>query len=218
MRTQTIFVSLLVTMVRAQPYIPGGVIPLPPSHMDWVMYSLQNSELVPGQNERPSGESVSAARLRHKAPGKAVHAFVRGFKLAVADSPKAAAREFQSAIAIHPAFSEAHGDLGVEETVLGLYDEATTEFRKAIELDPATAAHHSNLAYALIRLRRPGEAEREAQTAVGLDPTDAKAQFLLGLLLARQRETRDRAMAHLEYASRVLPGAHAVLEQVRQQP
>ena len=218
MRVQTIFVSLLATVLRAQPYIPVGVIPAPPSHMDWVMYSLQNSASVPYSNERPTGESVSAARLRHRVPGKAAHAFVRGFKLAMAGSAKAAAQEFQSAVAIDPQFSEAHGDLGVEDTLLGLYDEATTEFRKAIELDPATAAHHANLAYVLIRLKRHGEAEPEAQTAVGLDPADAKAQFLLGFLLARRPESRSRAIAHLEYAAREMQAAHEVLEQVRQQP
>jgi Flp pilus assembly protein TadD len=218
MRTQTIFVWLLATVLRAQPFLPVGVISPPPSHMDWVMYSLQNSARVPYSNERPTGESVSAARLRHKAPGKAVHAFVRGFQLAMAGSEKAAAQEFQSAVAIDPQFSEAHGDLGVEDTVLGLYDEATTEFRKAIELDPATAAHHANLAYLLIRMKRHSDAEPEAQTAVSLDPTNAKAQFLLGFLLARRPESRGRAIAHLEYAAREMPAAHEILEQVRHQP
>jgi Flp pilus assembly protein TadD len=108
--------------------------------------------------------------------------------------------------------------LGVEDTQLGLLDQATTEFRKAIELDPATATHHANLAYVLIRLKRHGEAEAEAQTAVGLDPTNAKAQFILGLLLARRPETRERSIAHLEYAAREMPVAHDMLQQVRQQP
>ena len=218
MKTQTILLCLLATVVCAQPLLPIGGIPPTPAQMDWVRFSLQTSESVPNMGERPSGESVSAVRLKHKVPGKAARAFVRGFKLAVAGSPKAAAQAFQSAVAIDPAFSEAHGDLGVEDTLLGLYDEATAEFRRAIELDPATATHHANLAYVLIKLKRHGEAEPEAQTAVGLDSTDAKAQLLLGFLLARRPETRDRAIPHLEYAARVIPIAHQILQQVRQQP
>lgn len=217
MRTQTIFLSLLATALRAQPLLPSGVIPPLPSHMDWV-YRLQDSAGVRFSNERPTGESVSAARLRHKAPGKAVHAFVRGFRLATAGSTLAAAREFRSAVALDPQFSEAHGDLGVEDTLLGQFDEAATEFRKAIALDPATAAHHANLAYLLIRMNRHSEAEPEAQAAVSLDPTNTKAQFLLGFLLARRAESRSRAIAHLEYAAREMQAAHEILQQVRQQP
>jgi len=196
----------------AQPMLPANPLPAP-SHTDWAFFSQQfNASQRP--MDQPTGESISAARLRHKPSGKAWKAFGRGLKFDQRGAITSAATEFQRAVTVDPEYSEAHGNLGVEDTMLGLFDEAASEFRRAIALDPATAIHHSNFAYVLIRLRRHTEAESEAQTAVSLDAGNAKAQFLLGYLLALRPETRDRAVPHLEYASRELPQAHRVLVEV----
>ena len=87
------------------------------------------------------------------------------------------AEAFRRAVALDPAYAEAHTDLGVEDINLGLLDDAVAEFRSATALDPATIVHHANLGLALMILGRLREAEPEARTAVALDGTNTKAQF-----------------------------------------
>jgi tetratricopeptide (TPR) repeat protein len=183
-----------------------------PSQFDWVNWP---DAFGPGRGagERPTGERISVARLRHTPPRKARAAFRRGMRLLAGDHEKAL-REFASAVAIDPDFSEAHGNLGVEFAAVGLFDKAAAELRRAIELDPVTSIHHSNLAYVLIRLDLKKEAEPEAQTAVALDPSNMVAQCLLGFLLAERPETRQLAVKHLEFAARRFPPAHILLARI----
>jgi tetratricopeptide (TPR) repeat protein len=159
----------------------------------------------------PGEATISAARLRHAPPEKAIKALQRGLKLDAAGDPAGSAAAFRRALAIDPAYAEAHTDLGVEYINLGLLDDAIAEFRSATALDPATSVHHANLSLALMILGRFPEAEPEARTAVALDGTNTKAQYLLGYLLASRPETRAAAEAHLRYAAREFPEARSAL-------
>jgi len=188
-----------------------------PAQSDWVMkLEQQEAAFSHGPADRPRGESVSVARLRHQPPRKATGAFSRGMKYAQAEAWQQASAEFQRATAADPQFSEAHGNLGVAYTNIGLFDEAASSFRRAIALDPVTGVHHANLAFALYSLNQASAAEREAQTAVDLDASDSKAQFLLGFLLAQHAEERAHAEEHLRYAARAVPDAHYVLAELYQ--
>lgn len=183
------------------------------SNSDWV-----ESRRILGrsgtENNVPSGDRVSVAQLQHKAPGKAMSAFLRGMKFAAAADFQRAARDFARAVTIDPDYSDAHANLGVMYINLALPDQAAVEFRRAIQLDPAASSHHANLALALILLHLPREAEREAQTAVDLDHVNTKARYLLGFLLASHPETRGKAAEHLQYAARQLPDAHLILSEM----
>lgn len=180
----------------------------------WPAADAENFTTARGVTNRPSGEEVSIARLRHRIPDKARAAFLRGLKSAQNNAWQIAATEFNQAVAVDPDFSEAHGNLGITYTHLELLDQAVSEFWRVLALDPATAIHHANLSYVLIRLHRGQEAEREAQTAVDLDPTNFQAHYLLGFLLASRPETRDLAAKHLLYAARSVPEAHLVLAEL----
>jgi Flp pilus assembly protein TadD len=155
--------------------------------------------------------TISVGRLRHTPSGKAIKALQRGLKLDAAADAAGSAEAFRQAVALDPAFAEAHTDLGVEYINLGLLDDAVTEFRSATALDPATSVHHANLGLALMILGRFREAEPEARTAVALDGTSTKAQYLLGYLLANRPETREAAEEHLRYAARQFPEARSAL-------
>jgi tetratricopeptide (TPR) repeat protein len=170
--------------------------------------------LAQKMTDRPSGESVSVARLRHKPVGKAITFFSRGMKLARAGNWPAGANEFARALAIDPNFSEAYGNLGVSDCAMGHYDRAAAELRRAIELDPTTAVHHMNYAYVLIRLDRDKEAQPEAEAGVALNPGNSTAHYLLGFLLVQRPETRARGVQHLEFAAREIPDAQEFLSRV----
>ena len=162
----------------------------------------------------PGEATISAARLRHAPPGKAIRALQRGLKLDSAGDAAGSAEAFRRALAFDPAYAEAHTDLGVEYINLGLLDDAIAEFRRATALDPATSVHHANLGLALMILGRFREAEPEARTAVALDGTNTKAQYLLGYLLANRPETRAAAEEHLKYAAREIPEARFALAEL----
>jgi tetratricopeptide (TPR) repeat protein len=164
----------------------------------------------------PSEPTVSVARLRHHTPGKAWAAFFRSLKLADAGAWQQSALELENAVAIDPAFAEAHNNLGVYDVELNRFESAAGELRRAIELDPANSVYHGNLSLALILLHLRPEAEQEARTAVTLDAANSKAQYLLGFLLAQRPETRETAAEHLTYAARDLPDAHYILAQIYQ--
>ena len=132
-------------------------------------------------------------------------------KLDAAGDAAGSAEAFRQAVALDPAWAEAHTDLGVEYINLGLVDDAVVEFRSATALDPATSVHHANLGLALMILGRFREAEPEARTAVALDATSTKAHFLLGYVLVFRPETREAAEEHLKFAAREFPEARSAL-------
>lgn len=187
---------------------------LTPAQQDWWARNEENLLDTPKPAERPTGERVSAVRLLHKPPHKAVIVFAQGLKFALTNSWTAASIKFERAVSIDAEFSEAHGDLGVAYAALQRFDEAAVQFRRAIELDPSTAAHHSNLAYVLTRMNQTEKAEPEARTAISLDPSDCLGHYLLGFLLARMPATSNAAIEHLVYAERQFPEAHFVLAEV----
>jgi len=159
----------------------------------------------------PGETTISLSRLRHTPPPKALKALQHGLKLDAAGDTAGSAEAFRRALALDPAYAEAHTDLGVEYMNLGMIDVAVNEFRRATALDPATSVHHANLGLALMILGRFREAEPEARTAVTLDATSTKAQYLLGYLLANRPETRAAAEEHLKYAAREFPEARSAL-------
>jgi len=88
------------------------------------------------QQEHFSAASMSAKRLRHRAPKAAREAYEKAGKLARNNEDQKAATELERAIVIDTNFAEAHDDLGVLYTCLGRYPEAAVEFRRAMELVP----------------------------------------------------------------------------------
>ncbi len=215
MRKGYVLISFLVAAASyGQPQYPGQPYFGTPAQWDlWERAADNADNFVAGRGsmDRPSGESVSVARLRHVLPRGARAAFLRGIKDAGTGATRQSLQEFQRAVAIDPDFAEAHCNLGVEYAALGLLDESAAALRRSIELDPATGIPHANLAYVLIRLNRDDEAEREAQTAVSLEPSYANGQFLLGYVLSRRPETHRLAAVHLTDAARQLPEAHYLL-------
>jgi tetratricopeptide (TPR) repeat protein len=221
MKKITVFLLLTIANCRAQAPRTSwawqtGWNTLTPAQSDWADVMISSTAPFPARADTavPSEPSVSLARLRHKVPRKAVSFFLRGLKMAAAGQWQNSMNEFERAVRIDPEFSEAYGNLGTSLSATGRFEEAIGDFRRAIELDPATGAHHMNLGYALMCLGRAREAEPEARTAVALDPMNVNGQYLLGVILAGQVETRSAAVQHLLYAARDVPDAHYVLAQL----
>jgi Tfp pilus assembly protein PilF len=121
------------------------------------------------------------------------------------------ATELETAVAIDPEFSDAHGNLAVHYLMVHRLNDAVTELRRAIAIEPGVSMYHSNLALVYVMQERTSEAKTEAETAVTLDARNAKAQYLLGVLLARNPEYRAAAEKHLNFAAEEMPDAHLIL-------
>jgi tetratricopeptide (TPR) repeat protein len=167
-------------------------------------------------NRPPSGP-VSVGELMHPPSRKAVQSMVAAQKLSEAGNHAAAAAELQKAVLLAPASGTAHTNLAVQYIRLLRYPEALDELQRAGQLVKPTALILGNTAYAQLALGRDDEAMQSLRKAVELDASYAPAQYLLGVMLARDAVTRREAIAHLELAAGSLAGARVALEQVRRE-
>ncbi len=87
---------------------------------------------------------------------------------------------YRTALALRPAVSIAHVNLGIALQATNQLDEAIAEYRKAIELDPKFASAHDNLGNALRVKNQLDEAIGEYRKAIELDPKLANAHNNLG--------------------------------------
>jgi tetratricopeptide (TPR) repeat protein len=164
------------------------------------------------QRDWPSGETISAARLRHKIPKEAKRAYDRARKFVNAADHQKAAVELEAAVALDPEFADAHTQLGLEYAKLGRLTEARTSLQRAFEVDPDTWSHPFNLGLVLYLMGDYSAAEGLARKAVQLAGTLPQTQWLLGFLLYNRKETRQEGIVHLEYAARTIPQAKEFLQ------
>lgn len=164
---------------------------------------------VQPQPERPTGQSISVARLRHKVPKSARTLFGRAQKDARAgDHPRAAA-ELEAALQRDPEFAAAYTQLG---TRLGRDRDAETVLRRSLELNRNSATAHYYLGVVLFRTGDVQGAELSARRAVQQSAESAWAHFFLGYVLWGRAESHAEALKHLQYAARALPEAKEYLQ------
>jgi tetratricopeptide (TPR) repeat protein len=133
----------------------------------------------PSANQPISG-IVSLRDLQHPVPKKAIKEAHEAEQFARAgDLPKAIAK-FEKAIRIHPAYRDAHLDLGVQYARVGRAADARAEFEKALDIGPPAAPIYADLALTSLGLHRYQEAQTFAQKALALDPANMAAQQALG--------------------------------------
>jgi tetratricopeptide (TPR) repeat protein len=128
---------------------------------------------------RPISGIVSLRDLQHPVPKKAIKLAHEAEQFARAgDLPKAIAK-FEKAIRIHPAYRDAHLDLGVQYGRVGRTADARAEFQKALEIGPPAAPIYVDLALTSLALRQYHEAAAFAKQALDLDPANGGAQKVL---------------------------------------
>jgi tetratricopeptide (TPR) repeat protein len=164
---------------------------------------------------RPASGGVSVAELQAPpVPKKAFKAFVRAQEHSQAGRYEKAAAELQKAIKIHPAYGEAHSNLGVQYIRMKQPEKAIEELHKAIEIGPPVAIHYANLSFAYWSLNRFPEAEQAARKALELDPNYLQAHYMLGVVLLPDPRRSAEATEHLQQAASEYPRARLGLAQV----
>jgi predicted TPR repeat methyltransferase len=102
-------------------------------------------------------------------------------------------------IALQPAFSGAHVNLGNALMAQGKNDQAEISYRRALELAPNDAQTHNNLGNLLKAQGKLAEAETCYRKALALAPNYPDALSNLGLVLQDQGRL-DEALAHYQRA------------------
>ncbi len=150
---------------------------------------------------RPSGETISAARLLHPPDKRALRAAGKAQKFSRSGAYDRAAAELEYAVRLDPMFSEAFNNLGVQYMRLGRPTDAVEAFRRAVAVDPAGPLQQANLAIALTQSGRIEEAEIWARSAVRLDPSNPGTRSILDRILMARRQTPSRVHRDSEAAA-----------------
>ncbi|QUD88440.1 tetratricopeptide repeat protein [Phenylobacterium montanum] len=117
----------------------------------------------------------------------------------------AAVTHYDRAIALNPAYAEAHANRAALLRRLERYDDAEAGFALALRLAPQSALAHYNYGLLLGELDRTAEALAAHERAIALEPRLAQAHSHRGnMLSALQRP--DEALAAHETAMRLAPG------------
>ena len=111
---------------------------------------------------------------------------------------------YRTALALRPAASAAHVNLGLALKGKNQLDEAIAEYHTAIDLDPKVAMAHVHLGYALVAKNRTDEAIAEYHTAIDLDSKLAPAHYNLGIALLAKNQL-DEAIAEHRKAIKLNP-------------
>jgi len=141
-----------------------------------------NFRLEPASGQRPVAGTVSVRELSNPAPSAARKEWERAAKAAQKGLSADAVQHLQKALAIFPAYMEAHNDLGVQFMRQSRYEQAAAEFEIAAQLDPHAVLPNANLALASFALQRCGDAEFAARRAMADDPSYEPARRALGLV------------------------------------
>jgi len=150
----------------------------------------------------------SAAKSLASKPPKQERTAHDWFNLAVeleSTSAEEARRAYHKALALDPAMSDAHLNLGRLYHEAGKFKESEAHYRAALKHAPDEAAPHFNLGVLLEDLKRPQEAARCYQEALAKDANFADAHYNLGLLLDALGQKR-AAFTHLRTARKLYFG------------
>ena len=170
----------------------------------------------PSPAGKPGG-TISVAQLRHTPPLRAFQAAVKAERLSAARDYSGAAAQLEKAVALDPAFAEAHSNLGSQYVRLGQPSRAIAEFERAIALDPASAMTQANFSLVLAQVGRTADAVRWSRHALQIDSTNPVGNYVLGFILAKggQGPVRAEGIRHLQLAARTLPAAATALDEVQ---
>ena len=101
-----------------------------------------------------------------------------------------------SAIALRPAFAEAHNNLGNVLTEQGKLEEAISSFEKALTFKPNFTEAHNNLGNVLREIGRAEDAISSYRRALSLNPGYAQAYCNLGNVLREQGKLDDAIVSY----------------------
>jgi superkiller protein 3 len=135
-------------------------------------------------------------RAATPAEQKALRHNERGLELFSKGRLDQAIKEYEEAIAAHPALAAAHNNLGSAHFAAGRFERAAAAFRRATELDAEYGQAHFNLALAHLKLGREREANASLTAALRAYNSAGEAHLRAGRL--REAEESFRGMLQID--------------------
>lgn len=137
--------------------------------------------------------------------------YSRGVALAEVGKKDEAMSEYRRALALNPAWPDAHLNLGVLRLERGEFQAARHLFLEYARLKPASAKAHYSVGVASLHLGDSDEARRCFERALALQPAYPEAHHNLGVALD-QLGRWPEAIAHYEAALRLDPAKRSTRE------
>jgi tetratricopeptide (TPR) repeat protein len=189
--------------------------------VDVLMYGAELSIRLPKKmnSERPVSGTISVRELQRHVPPKAFRAFVEAQRDAQSGRGDEAIRKLELALKLHPGYSDAHSNLGVQYTRVGRFADALEQFEKAIASGQPTALLYGNVAFGYYAAGRLQDAEFAARRSISLDGRYLRGHYLLGSILAKSirpdaLEKAPEAARHLRLGAADVPKAYIDIAQI----
>jgi Tfp pilus assembly protein PilF len=160
-----------------------------------------------GPAQHPKPDAISTRRLQHKVPWQAMIEFREGVAALKNRQVMSAVEHLKAAVAIDPAFADAHSDLGVAYLRSKEYHQSAEQFQKAINLVPSHQAANDNLCMLLLKTKRYAEAGQAAGRILRHGAGSAKAHYVAAVSLLAGRGSQSEALRHLRRAEDAIPKA-----------
>lgn len=122
------------------------------------------------------------------APKPAADLYRAALESSRAGDHKKAVEQLKSAISLHPEFSLALNELGVQYLFLGQPDNAAAALAQCVKLSPDDTTPRLNYGIALLNQNKFAASEEQLRIVVGKNDSLATAHMYLGIALARQRK------------------------------
>jgi Tfp pilus assembly protein PilF len=146
----------------------------------------------------PKGTVAADDKRFAGVPKEALDNFMKATQSAQAGNSKKAVVQLNSAIAIHPKFTLALSELGVQYLKLNEMGKLAETMQALLKLTPDDARAHLNLGIALFNQKKLPEAETQLREAVRLNDKDPAAHYYLGMTLVSSRQPSLYAEAEKE--------------------
>jgi tetratricopeptide (TPR) repeat protein len=188
--------------------------------VDVLNYGTELSIRLPKlSSNRPGSGTISVRELQRPVPQKAMRAFAEGMRDAQSGRSAEAIAKLELALRLHPDYSDARTNLGVQYTRQGRFREALEQFEKAVACGEPSAILYGNLSHAYYAAGRLQDAEYAARRSLSLDSNYLRGHYLLGSILARgvrpgALEKAPEAARHLRLGAVDVPRAHIDIAQI----
>ena len=148
-------------------------------------------------NSTLSNKTVDASLAN--VPKPALELYNKARELAQAGNSKAAIEHLKTAISLHPSFSLAYNEIGVQYLKLGQLEQALEALRSAMKLAPESFSPRLNYGIALLNKKEFSKAEAELRRALKKNDSSPTAHLYLGMTLISLRN-HDEAEKELQRA------------------
>jgi len=144
--------------------------------------------LMPKQRSALTNKPGVVNAVLASAPKAAADLYLAALESAKAGDHKKAVEQLKSALAIHPQFSLAQNELGVQYLILGQADNAAGVLEEAVKLSPEDVAPRLNYGIALLNQNKYAESEEQLQIVVDKNSALPTAHMYLGIALSRLKK------------------------------